>query len=271
MRIGFATVVLGPGLRRLRLRVRRSAQLRLVTLAVGTLYAAGAFAGWDYYDGKGYTLCDKLRTRLNKYSYPEPWKTPNRCGWFVALSLPDFTEPPWEELDPEQHQELIFNLLKSTQFSYGFASAPAHVLPRLRAEAQEFIDSGGRLQLWRTRLVSDFRNRNHPEAWAPPGLQNVVQLRYGPAAAADAALCGDVPRTDRGGRTFIANDELSDLHPGLGYVGGTLASSTVMLHRGRPYFVSGLASIGLTLGWDQGSGPTYFCDLRYTHTPTKRK
>ena len=251
-------------------RCRAGMRQRLVMLAVSMMYSASAIAGWDYHTGKGYTLCDALHKRLNKYTYPDPLKGPNSCGGNVMLTYPGFTEPPWEELDSWQHEELVFKLIR---YSKGSFAKPGSE-PRLHAEAREFIERGGRLQLWRTRLVSDFRNRNHPEVWTPPGLQNVVQLRE-PAALVQeetTGRCPDVPRANwGGGRLFIVNDDLSDLNPDVGYTGETLAHFTLVLYKGRPYFLSGAFWETLTIGWDQGSGPGDFCQLDYTHTPSGRK
>lgn len=243
---------------------------QILTLVISAMCSASAMAGWDYHTGKGYTLCDALHKRLNKFSYPDPLKEPNTCGWNAMLSYPGFTEPPWEELDPRQHEELIFRLFR---YAGGSFAKPGSE-PRIRAEARDFIERGGRVQLWRTRLVSDFRNRNHPEVWTPAGLQNVVQLRdpATPVQAESTALCPAVPRASwGGGRLFIVNDDLSDLNPDVGYTGTTLAESSLVLYSGRPHFVSSLVSLGLAVGRDQGSGPSDLCEFRYTHSPSGRK
>lgn len=255
-----------------RFRCRCGAKLRqqILTLVISAMCCASAMAGWDYHMGKGYTLCDALHKRLNKFSYPDPLKEPNTCGWNAMLSYPGFTEPPWEELDPRQHEELVFRLMR---YAGGSFVKPGSE-PRVRAEARDFIERGGRVQLWRTRLVSNFRNRNHPEVWTPPGLQNVVQLRdhsRDPHSPTATGLCPRVPKKNWGGRLFIVNDDLSDLNPDVGYTGTTLAESSLVLYSGRPYFVSSLVSLGLAVGRDQGSGPSDLCEFRYTHTPSGRK
>lgn len=243
---------------------------RMLTLVIGAMCSASAMAGWDHHTGKGYTLCDTLHKRLNKYSYPDPLKAPNSCGWNAMLSYPGFTEARWGELDPRQHEELVFRLVR---YAGGSFVKPGSE-PRIRAETRDFIERGGRVQLWRTRLVTDFRNRNHPEVWTPPGLQNVVQLRdpAAPVKAETTALCPAVPRASwGGGRVFIVNDDLSDLNPDVGYTGTTLAESSLVLYSGRPHFVSSLVSLGLAVGRDQGSGPSDLCEFRYTHSPSGRK
>ena len=255
-----------------RFRCRCGAKLRqqILMFLISAMYSASAMAGWVYHTGKGYTLCDALHKRLNKFSYPDPWKEPNTCGWNAMLSYPGFTQPPWEELDPRQHEELVFRLIRYA----GGAFVKPGSEPRIRAEARDFIERGGRVQLWRTRLVSDFRNRNHPEVWTPPGLQNVVQLREpaAPVQAESTALCPAVPRASwGGGRLFIVNDDLSDLNPDVGYTGTALAGSTLVLYKGKPYFLSGSFSHALTIGRDEGSGPTDFCHLEDTDRPSRRR
>lgn len=250
---------------------RFSSRLRqqLLALTIGTAYSAGAMAGWDHHEGKGYTLCDALHKRLNKYAYPDPVKHVNSCGWNVMLSYPGFTEPPWEELEPRQHEELIFKLLRYAEGSFARPGSE----PRIRAEAREFIEQGGRVQLWRTRLISDFYNKKHPEVWAPPGVQNVIHLRYPPTPIQEetTALCPDVPRAGfAGGSLFIVNDEFTDIHPDMGVAGPILARSTLLLYRGRPHFLSGSFAFEFAVGRDEGSGPGSFCNFRYTH-PIRRK
>ena len=185
------------------------------------------------------------------------------------LGYPGFTEPPWEGLKPRQHEELIFKLQR---YAEGPFARPGSE-PRIRAKAREFIEQGGRVQLWRTRLISDFYNKKHPEVWAPPGVQNVIQLRYQPPPIQEetTALCPDVPRAGfAGGSLFIVNDEFTDIHPDMGVAGPILARSTLLLYRGRPHFLSGSFAFEFAVGRDEGSGPGSFCNFRYRH-PIRRK
>jgi hypothetical protein len=70
-------------------------------------------AEWEFYNdvGAGVELCQNIKARLNSY----PWKSVEErynCTWNVVASYPKFKEPPWENLDPKQHEELIFKLMK---------------------------------------------------------------------------------------------------------------------------------------------------------------
>lgn len=249
----------------------------LLALSITMLpFACASAAGWDYHTGKGYTLCDALHKRLNQYSYPNP-KRPNSCAWNVALTYPEFKEPDWTELDPKQHSELAYRLIRYGQSS-GSKVFSAYRESLIRDEVQKFIERGGRVQLWRTDLISDFFNKNHPERWTPPGLQNVIQLREPPRPVDDESTgrCPSVPLAQwGGGRIFIVNDDLTDIHQDIGSAAFYLAMQSLVLYQGRPYFLSGAYSgqmnFSLTLGWDTGGGPGDFCQLDYTHTPSRRK
>ena len=126
----------------------------LLALSITMLpFACASAAGWDYHTGKGYTLCDALHKRLNQYSYPNP-KRPNSCAWNVALTYPEFKEPDWTELDPKQHSELAYRLIRYGQSS-GSKVFSAYRESLIRDEVQKFIERGGRVQLWRTDLISE--------------------------------------------------------------------------------------------------------------------
>lgn len=247
----------------------------LLALTIGgqSLCSANA-AEWGYRTGKGYTLCDALHKRLDKYHYPDPLQQPNTCAWSVALSYSRFEEPQWQELDPKHHRELIYRLIK-----YAWSSGrPATVLPQqepfVQQEMEKFIEQGGRVQLWRTRLISDFFNKNHPERWTPPEPQNVIQLRYalsGTAKSDQAQACPDVPWVGWHGSLFIVNDTLTDIHSELGLAGNSLIKRTLVLFKGKPHFLSWSDGSSVSLGWDIGGGPGEFCSLQYNHKQHPRK
>lgn len=234
--------------------------LPIVAVFVVSVSWSAGVGRWEYYTGKGYTVCDALYKRLNRYRYPDP-DNANNCAWQVALSYPGFTEPPWEELGTTGHEELIYRLLK-----YADGTGTKRPERVYQEAARRFIEEGGRVQLWRTRLISNFGSKEHPEVWAPPGLQNVIQLRYPKLSAEQAGtvLCPTAPQADwQGGQVFIANDDLTDVHPDIGYVGVILANMTLVLYSERPYFLSGLATSSITLGRNESTGLTDFCDIRY--------
>ena len=265
-----ATSIYGRIFRKHKVRFRDWLLMPVLSAACSCNAIAG---GWEYHKGKGYTLCDALYKRLNTYSYPDPLKQPNNCGWNAALSYPGFTEPPWQDLDPKEHEELIYRLLRYMDSN----GRVKEFLPQresfIRNDVKRFIEQGGRVQLWRTRLISDFFNKKHPERWTPLGLQNVIQLRYLHTHAQEeaSALCPDVPQANWSGRVFVANDDLTDIHPDIGYSANYLWGETLVLHKGRSYFMAREADLTISLGWDQGSGPSDFCELDYKHIQPGRK
>ncbi len=248
-------------------------RLALAVSAMACTYANSG--GWVYHSGKGYTLCDELHKRLNSFTYPDPKKHLNAsCGWNAALSYPGFKQPPWQELDVTQHEELIYHLIKYTGSPNGLTGLPGSAEQFIREDVRQFIALGGRVQLWRTRLITDFFNKNHPEVWAPPGLQNVVQLRYQSHPAnleADAAACPGIPRPGWYGRVFIVNDELTDVHPDMGHAGTTLAGYSLVLYRKRPHLLSRWGSDSVSVGWDTGSGPHQMCQIDFNFNQSRRK
>jgi len=97
-------------------------------------------------------VCNDLVRWLNRHN----WKNSQAqdCVWSVLASYPEFSDPPWEELDPEKHRDLLFNLEKYTQGyrpeknvrggPYGDSD--------YRDFVEAFIKHGGRLQVWRTSI-----------------------------------------------------------------------------------------------------------------------
>lgn len=239
-------------------------KLIIISFLIFTQTVSASFAAekteWRYHDGKGYAVCDALFKRLNKYHYPDP-NEPNNCAWNVALSYPGFSQPPWVELDAKGHEELIYRLLR-----YADATSPSRPEAILREQVRKFIEHGGRVQLWRTRLISDFVNKAHPEVWAPPGLQNVIQLRYPkrPPEEDGTTLCPDVPQLDwQGGQTFIVNEDLTDIHPDIGYIGVMMANKTLVIYQGKTYFLSRVLMDAIMVARDQPTGLAGFCEIRY--------
>jgi uncharacterized protein len=58
--------------------------------------------------GQNSRLCKALLKRLNSFS----WRS-NQCSWNVIGTFKGFSQPPWQELDPDQHLILIYKLLVS--------------------------------------------------------------------------------------------------------------------------------------------------------------
>lgn len=216
------------------------------TLAVADALAA---RGWDYVlrKGKGGTedwlehaddpMCRQIKEYMNLVA-PD-WHLDdgvvNRCARAVR-SAPIFSEPPWEELDPQQYEQLIARLMrfgsnpagyfKSNSSSAGFDQDYFH------KKANEFIAAGGRLQHWKGRLKESFSfPADGNDKPAPPGLQDVIQLRYsvrnqvGPESGRPPC-----PLPDWDGSVFLVTPELTGP---LRYLDG-LSSKSLLLYQGDP-------------------------------------
>ncbi|QDQ25354.1 hypothetical protein FNU76_02730 [Chitinimonas arctica] len=133
-------------------------------------------------------MCQNLKSYLNEAA-PEGTSVrgtstlQNYCSSTILLA-PIFSEPPWTELDPKEHKALIEKLLQYTRDgaekyfqSAGLASSSQ--ARSYAAEAEEFINSGGRVQYWKTRLLDNAYPPNDPATIAlASGEQHVIQLRF---------------------------------------------------------------------------------------------
>jgi len=97
-------------------------------------------------------LCSTLVKRINHF---ESMRPDTRCStWDEIASYSKFTEPPWEEVDPQKHVELLTKLMKYERGEY-FQS-----LPKLEQDkrdlaylklVKDFAKNGGHLRVWRTK------------------------------------------------------------------------------------------------------------------------
>jgi hypothetical protein len=158
-------------------------------LSVGWDYAMeGGGGGTEAYAvGDDDPLCQQLKGYMNHVA--RNWVLErevllnNYCAPMARIA-PIFSEPPWTELDPRKHEELIARLIR-----YRDEGADRYFSPEpwefrrddsyYRKKVRDFINSGGRLQYWKTRLKETFddpvEQKNKP---VPPGDQHIIQLRY---------------------------------------------------------------------------------------------
>lgn len=243
--------------------------------------AEATAAGWEFQHGEDNELCVAMRERLNKLTVSDLDKYPNNsCAATGALSYPDFKEPPWQELDAKQHEALVYKLMRflnlgsvdyfsrarpgrSDKWAEMSKGQQENFDQQSLQSAREFIARGGRVLLWRTRLVEDFRITNHP--YAALGPQTIIQLRYPDELRAEnSQACPELSRTPYfPSYLFFVTDDLSGPDPRVGYTSDGLFGSVPMLLDGRPIFLDGAGANVITLGWDEGSGPTDFCELYY--------
>lgn len=199
--------------------------------AVLTLVLAEAHAkkpepsGWSQYKGKGYVLCDSLLKELRRYKYPDPLKNPNACSWAVVASYPGFTEPPWENLDVKQHEELLFQLQRFT--AIGLKNYFAGIKNKTdqgntpqsesysREQVRDFVTGGGQLRLWRTPLFKNYEILDqNPKT---KGQLNILQLRTPIGDPKNQGLdqCPDVPKLEWTDYTMLVNEDLTGPDPRL--------------------------------------------------------
>lgn len=206
-------------------------------LLYSTTTISHAVDGWWIYrdgEGRGEPLCQKLLKRLAKY---EP-KGKQGCGQEVLLSYPEFTEPPWEELDPKQYEALIFELIKYYNegpqgYFHSFLDLKLRNPDSLyRNWTKEFLQQHGRLRMWRTRLLSSYDSGPTPQ-----GEQTIVQM--GTVRTSQPGYCTVKPQAHWMGGVFFVTPDLSGPDPNIG--GGTftiLAASTVLIHEGTPVIIN---------------------------------
>lgn len=225
------------------------------------------FGDWIYRDGggKNESLCHELLKRLNRYDRDEGLE--NRCSFPVIASYPQFTAPPWEELDLGKNEELLFKLMK-----YGGEGGPDgyfHLLPELkqrspdsayRYKAKRFVEEGGRLRVWRTRLVNQYGTG--PIVSAPPGEQTIVQMIFSvPKVNQDAYCVGKPKPTSVYGAAllYIVTSDLSGPDPNVDPgTYGILGGHDLVIYEGKPLLV-GSESI-----WQDGElRLSQLCDFEF--------
>ena len=251
---------------------------RAVAIVGAALLAQSAFADWKYLHGNGNPVCDAVRARLNKVTVADLDQFKNHsCNSTGTLTYPGFKEPPWQDLKPNEHAKLIANLLRfadlgaEVYFGHNQVSWKAHMSQeqqldfdrRIQQASQDFVARGGRVLLWRTRLVNDFGDPD--KLLAPVGPQTVVQLRWPAEVRKDNVLaCPTMAKVgDFQSLLFIVKDDLTGPDPRVRHTSSVLLGSVPMLLDGVPYFVAGAGGNVVTIGRDLGAGPTDLCELHY--------
>lgn len=236
---------------------------RSVAMAIAISSSAETLAsGWEYHTGKGYVVCDAVLKRIRQYRYPDPLKTPNSCVWNVVATYPGFKEPPWQELDAKQHEELIYKLMKYSSDGhrvYFDKTLSDRATPEayIREETKRFLDAGGRVQMLHAML---FRNYGD---MSPAQEQTVIQLFWPSHPTKKAKSCPGFPVDKGRGSLFIVTDDLEGPDPRFRHWDLILSSSELRIFDKRPHLISA-HSMDASIGADVGSGsPSDFCELTY--------
>ena len=152
-----------------------------------------------------------------------------------------------------------------------FGTHNLHRLPQLvrqveekrqRGAATDFIARGGKLRVWRVRLVEFYGDTHYP---APPGEQTVVELRQSfsrDLKKPDACL--DDPKS-WSPSTYIVTPDLKGPDPNVD--AGTaahLANSQLLIHDDTPYLVEGSGFVFRmqTSAKLQDAWPLVYCGFR---------
>lgn len=223
---------------------------------------------WDYNRGQGYVICDAVLKRLNHYRWTRKMLMEySSLGRHVTMTYPGWKEPPWQELDPYQHKDLIRELIKYLDLGanvyFGRKPNPRSKEPTPQQREEQLrrvLDDGIRLRIWKTHLINWLNDKP-----APPGNQTVVQLvfRIGQNQLDEIRKAyPDKPLIGWSTSSFIVTDDLKGLDPRVSdWHGHTLSGHSLVLFDGIPHYIGG-SLFTITITRDFGSGPSDpFCIL----------
>jgi hypothetical protein len=222
-------------------------------------------------------MCRRLKAYLSKaaptWTRVAPAGQYNYCS-ASARSAPFFTEPPWTELDVHEHEDLIVKLLRfQAEGDRYFDAQPWEFRRDERVYVEEmrhFIEGGGRLQYWKTKLLYKVAV---DAAGAPAGndIAHVIQLRYKAGTypedlAAGRARQKNCTVPDWYGRTFLANEELTQP---LRLSDNRMTSASLLLYAGAPVLVSEDWT-EVSVDNASRSGTPHACRLVYPRNKTRQ-
>lgn len=232
-------------------------------LSFSTAYASG-WVSTTQPDAPNAELCQALLYRLNHTSAD--------CILAAAGTYPGFTSPPWEMIDASKHIELIAKLkyVGGPGWQENLQKTPPPNWEHALEGAKEFVQEGGTLQIWHTRMFEYFgADREDP---APPGNQTITLLstkqgsRAIPACPASASF--------RWSRAFVVLPDLSgpDLRVQTGPA-ALLRDDYPVLYKGQTLLVNNalvfdpvtheLGEYSRVIIYSTGSGPAGGCWLEY--------
>jgi hypothetical protein len=240
----------------------------LAILFIFSLSVSAHAEQWKQSMGKGYIICDAIHKRLNSYQWTQD-QTYDYL-WSVVVSYPGWKEPAWEELNPQEHKELIKELIKYDEWGSDYyfkrTDKPENNYNSAMIEEyfQNTMKSDVQLRILRAHLLDWFDLER-----APAGDQTFVQLRYKMEPEEEKHLHEkhpDKPIVKWGTRTFLVTEDLHGPDPrlGKGYA-SNIIGSPVLLFGGRPHFIVG-SGISFDIYRDFGTGMHDFCRFSYNLT-----
>ena len=145
-------------------------------------------------------------------------------------------------MDPTKHMELLEKILDGRYCCNGDPNAHYTLNHLDLVRAQNFIKYGGQMQIWRTRLLSNFGDS--ADRPAPPGLQTVILLTDKSQKNDFHPQCPGKTTKDWWRRTFVVYNDLSGpdqrLARGTAYV---LTQVVPYIYKGETVFVEVLGGI----------------------------
>jgi uncharacterized protein YecT (DUF1311 family) len=181
-------------------------------------WVSGKDVWGDRLDQRGDQLCRVAAEHMNRYA--ADWSRhhvvllDNLCVT-ASLSIPGMATPPWRELRPADHLELISRLLRfsSEGERQYFAPDPPPGSDSdafYRDAAAKFVADGGHVLAWTTTLFSAVTNaRTNETINTAKQQQTIVQLRESTQPWRDtvaSATCQPSKSTDR---VFLVEADLS--------------------------------------------------------------
>lgn len=211
------------------------------------------------------SLCEALVKRLNYL--------PGDCAKDALESYPEFSPPPWQEVDTQSHTQLVAAVLAHSAGPFPFfREKPEPDLARVARAVQDFISAGGEIRSWRTRLL-DYYVPGPGRPPAPPGDQTVVMM-------VDKRYVKDAPRPDPEAcpgdsskgwirSTYIAQPDLSGLDSRVDTSQAMkLAGSYPVIYKGQTLLIRFPVLGTYTIAYVEPTrGPGGFCSFKLKDRP----
>ena len=203
--------------------------------------AAGIYWALSPPSDENSAVCHDVKTALNRYEW-ENWRTLEPPCVNGAMSGVFNSDPPWRYLNIRTHEDLLFHLwvYAETHPNDYFNHKYRYPKSYYETEIRSFIAKGGRLAVWKTRLLNH-NSRNALGPPLPPGQQVVVQLQHHALASDHQRSCPNQPYAEWWGPIVLVKPDLSGPIPEvneLTHEHFAYADGMKLLDR-KPYLLSG--------------------------------
>jgi hypothetical protein len=221
-----------------------------IAILMALLFPESALSGqWKIVQGKGYVVCEQVRRHMSSYQLPDI--EAGRYGSAMLYAFPVWKEPPWQDLDPEQHKELVRKLMRyKAEGADLYFDRHKYYNPQGKhlddGELEQLVNNlyarKFRLRVWRTHLF------NIPWDNAE-AIQTVVQLRIAPTASMlsrrSPPRLGIPEASFDEEYNFIVTDDLLDPDIRVGEMDArSMSTNPLRLFSGKPYWIPGQPGSG---------------------------